>query len=244
MKNREFRTLIAVVTLTGTLLLSLTGGTVPVYAADAAPAAQTTTETNSDSKTAAHSDNKTITDPDSKTKTAKPYKSETVYATIAPNGDVTDVTVSDQLKNISDIRKITDKSDLEHIENVKGDETFTSKDGALVWNTNNADICYQGTTSKALPVGVKITYLLDGKEVRADELEGKSGHLIIRYTYENHTRDNNGTTTPFLMATGMVLDNTIFKNVTVTNGRLISDGEREMAVGFGIPSLPDRKSVV
>ena len=208
MKNKEFKTLIAVVTLTSTLLLGLTAGAAPVYAADTAPK-------------------------------AAPYKSETVYATIDRSGTVKDITVSDQLKNISDISEVTDKSDLEQIENIKGDETFNSKGGNLVWNTNDADICYQGTTTKALPVGVKVTYLLDGKEVAASELTGQSGHLTIRYTYENYTRNQGGTATPFLMATGLVLDSTMFKNVTVANGRLVSDGEREMAVGFGIPALQE-----
>lgn len=223
MKNKEFKTLIAVVSLTGALLLSLTSVSAPVYAADPDPAVKITEDTDSAGKTT----------------TAKPYKNETVYATINADGEIQNVTVSDQLKNISDLKEFTDKSDLEHIENVKGDETFTSKDGSLIWNTNNADICYQGTTNKALPVNVKVTYLLDGKTVRADELSGKSGHLTIRYTYENLTGKDGSTTTPFLMATGIVLDNNKFKNVTVTNGRLLSDGERELAVGFGIPAIQE-----
>lgn len=205
MKNKEFKTLMAVVTLTGTLSLGSIAGAVPVYAADTS---------------------------------AKPYKSETVYATIDNDGTIEDVTVSDQLKNISDMDKVKDKSDLEQIENVKGDESFTSDAGNLVWDTKDADICYQGTTKKTLPVSVKVTYLLDGKEITADELTGQSGHLVIRYTYENHTGEK-GDTTLFLMATGLVLNDAMCKNVTVTNGRLISDGEREMAVGFGIPALQE-----
>ncbi len=223
MKNKEFRILMAAAALTGTLIVGLIGEAGPVSAKDKNTTVEKTAVTNSDSKTI----------------NAKPYKSETVYAMIDPNGEVKNVTVSDQLKNISDVIELRDKSDLEHIENVKGDETFTSKDGNLIWSTNNEDICYQGTSTKTLPVGVKVTYMLDGKEVGADDLKGQSGHLVIRCTYENHTVDNGGTAVPFLMATGIVLDNDIFKNVTVTNGRLISDGEKELAVGCGIPSLQE-----
>lgn len=223
MKNKEFRTLMAVAVLTGSLLVGLTGGAVSLDAKDAGSI----------------SEKAVVTESDSKTIHAKPYKRETVYATTDASGEVKNVIVSDQLKNISDTTKLKDKSDLEHIENVKGDETFTSKDGNLIWNTNSADICYQGTTTKALPVGVKVTYMLDNREVQADDLPGQSGHLIIRYTYENHTADGGSAATPFLMATGMVLDSTIFKNVVVTNGQILSDGEREIAVGFGIPSLQE-----
>lgn len=229
MKNKEFRTLMAVITLTGTLLVGLTAGAAPVYAAPATPS-KTASKDVKNTASAANSAN---------TSSAKPYKDETVYATIDESGTVKAVTVSDQLKNISDTTQITDKSDLQNIENVKGDETFTSKDGKLVWDTADADICYQGTTDKSLPVGVKVSYTLDGKQINADELAGKSGHLVIRYTYENNTAAASGDATPFLMATGLMLDSAVFKNVTVTNGKLISDGEKEIAVGLGVPALSE-----
>lgn len=222
MKNKEFKTLMAVITLTGTLIMSMTAGAAPVYAADTNTASVTT---------------ETTTDTVSKTSTVKPYKDETVYATIDGNGTVKSITVSDQLKNIADSKEVKDKSDLKDIENIKGDETFQTTGNTLVWNTADADICYQGTTTKELPVGVNVTYTLDGKKINADELTGKSGHLIIRYTYQNKTSESTGETTPFLMATGLMLDSAQFKNVTVTNGKLISDGEKNMAVGFGFPAI-------
>lgn len=222
MKNKEFRTLMAIVTLTGTLLTGLTAWAAPAYAADTV---NTTTTTETSSSTSVSN--------------AKPYKDETVYATIDGDGTVKAVTVSDQLKNISDIKNVTDKSDLQNIENVKGDETFTSKNGTLTWNTADADICYQGTTTKALPVAVKVTYTLDGKQMTASELVGKSGHLVIRYTYENNSAEKAEEKTPFLMATGLMLDSAVFKNVTVTNGKLLSDGEKEIAIGLGLPSVSE-----
>lgn len=222
MKNKEFRTLMAIVTLTGTLLTGLTAWAAPAYAADTV---NTTTTTETSSSTSVSN--------------AKPYKDETVYATIDGDGTVKAVTVSDQLKNISDVKNVTDKSDLQNIENVKGNETFTSKNGTLTWNTADADICYQGTTTKALPVAVKVTYTLDGKQMPASELVGKSGHLVIRYTYENNSAEKAEEKTPFLMATGLMLDSAVFKNVTVTNGKLLSDGEKEIAIGLGLPSVSE-----
>ena len=73
--------------------------------------------------------------------------------------------MSDQLKNVKDVSEIKDVSTLENIENVKGYETFVS-DGkyGLTWQADGADIYYQGSTEKQLPVAVKLTYKLDGKE--------------------------------------------------------------------------------
>ena len=44
----------------------------------------------------------------------------------------------------------------------------------LAWNTDGADIYYQGTTDKELPVGVQLTYYLDGQEIAPEDLKGKS----------------------------------------------------------------------
>ena len=82
-------------------------------------------------------------------------------------------------------------SDLKEIENVKGDEKFKQLGDSLVWSGDHKDICYQGTTDKELPVGIRISYKLDGKDISEKELKGKSGHLSIHYEYEiriRHTR--------------------------------------------------------
>ena len=47
------------------------------------------------------------------------------------------------------------------------------------------DIYYQGTIKKELPVGISVSYQLDGKTISAAELAGKSGHVNIRFDYDN-----------------------------------------------------------
>ncbi len=85
------------------------------------------------------------------------------------------MTVSDWLKNSGSVSgNLTDESILKDIKNVKGDETFTENGDKLTWNTEGEDIYYQGTTDKDLPVSVKLTYYLDGKEVKPDDLKGKA----------------------------------------------------------------------
>lgn len=85
---------------------------------------------------------------------------------------------------------LQDASDLQNIENVKGYETFVSdgKNG-LTWQADGADIYYQGSTEKQLPVAVKLTYKLDGKEVKPEEIAGKSGRVTIRIDYEIKKRE-------------------------------------------------------
>ena len=181
------------------------------------------------------------------TDTQDVYKEETVYVNADATGNSDEVTVSDWLKNSGSVSgNLTDESILKEIKNVKGDETFTENGDQLTWNTAGEDIYYQGTTDKELPVSVKLTYFLDGKEVKADELKGKSGHLKIQVQYTNNEKKTvtvdgkeEEVYTPFVMMTGMILPNETFSNVTIDNGKVISDGSRNIVVGFGMPGLKD-----
>ena len=227
MKNREYRVLVTLALMASLVVGNVAGTSVNVQAAD-----------NKDKSTETKKTSETKT-----SSTATPTKDETVYVKVDDAGNQKDVTVSDQLKNISSLGTIDDVSDLKDIKNVKGDETYSENNGKLVWQGDKKDICYQGTTTKKIPVGMKVTYELDGKKVSADDLEGKSGHLKIHYEYQNTSADS-GKYTPFLMATGLLMDGEKFSNVTVDNGKVISDGDRNIVIGMGLPQLKEQLTSV
>ena len=174
-------------------------------------------------------------------------KEETVYVKTDANGEEKTVIVSDWLKNFSGEAKIKDATDLTDVENVKGNETYQQgKKHNITWNANGNDIYYQGSSDKNLPVSMKVTYYLDGKEIKPKDLIGKSGKVKIHYEYENHsevTKTINGkqTTiyTPFTMITAAILNTDNFSNVKVTNGKVISDGSKHIVIGVAMPGLSD-----
>ena len=151
------------------------------------------------------------------TSNSEVYKEETVYVNAKASGKTDKVTVSNWLKNSGSV-----SGDLE-------DESTLSD-----------------TTDKKLPVSVKLKYYLDGKEMKPSELKGKSGHLKITVDYKNNEKKNvsvdgkdTEVCTPFVMMTGMILPNETFSNVTIDNGKIISDGNKNIVVGFGMPGLKD-----
>ncbi len=173
-------------------------------------------------------------------------KNETVYVIAGADGSVKKLIVSDWLKNASGEGKLADRSTLDGIENVKGNEGYTTSGDGIVWDAAGKDIYYQGYTEKELPVSLKISYTLNGQPVTAAELAGKSGKVTIRFDYENkqyETVEINGEPVkiyvPFAMLTGMLLDSDVFGNVEVTNGKLISDGNRMAVVGIAFPGLQE-----
>lgn len=91
-----------------------------------------------------------------------------------------------------------------------------------------------------------IRYTLDGNPISAAELAGKSGRVTIRFDYTNNLKvtvpvrgEDTEICVPFLMLTGTILDNDRFRNVTVSNGKLINDGSRSVVIGFALPGLQE-----
>lgn len=174
-------------------------------------------------------------------------KDETVYVLAGADGMVKKIIVSDWIKNTSGSSDISDKSGLSNIENVKGDEGYTiNADNMVVWDAGGNDIYYQGNTDKELPVGLTVSYMLDGKSISAGELAGKSGKVSIRFDYENRQYETvkiNGSDekiyVPFAMLTGMILDSDNFRNVEVSNGKLINDGNNTIVIGLVFPGLKE-----
>ena len=166
-------------------------------------------------------------------------KDETVYVVTESDGSQSDLIVSDHLKNKSGKDKIEDVSTLTDIENVKGKEKFTREDdGSLSWNAKGNDIYYEGKTDQEAPVSMDIKYYLDDKEVDGADLSGKTGKVKIVINYTNNT-SLNGTKVPFVVLTGMVLENDTFQNVTVSNGKVIDDGQKSFIVGMAAPGIAD-----
>ncbi len=113
-------------------------------------------------------------------------------------------------------------------------------------NENGEDAYTRESLQKELPVDLAVSFLLDGKPVSAEELAGRSGRVTMRFDYVNRQYEDveiGGETkrvyVPFVMLTGMVLDNERFTNVEVSNGRVVNDGERTVVAGFAMPGLQE-----
>lgn len=220
--------------LTGALILGITAGAVSAGNADVN-----------------HSEEKKPETSVAASGTPVPMKDETVYVIAGADGTTQQVIVSNWLQNTGKADRIEDFTSLSDISNVKGYEDFVSgANGKLTWNANGNDIYYQGTTQKPLPVDLKITYTLDGKEIAPDALAGKNGRVTIRFDYRNNQFENviiNGKEekiyVPFLMMTGVLLDTEVFRNVTVTNGKLENMGNQIAVLGIALPGMQETLNI-
>ena len=144
------------------------------------------------------------------------------------------------------IKNLKEKLNLTDVKNVKTDEVPEDNNGEHTWNSDSNDIYYQGNSTEQLPVTMQITYELDGQQLSQEELKGKSGHLkiIIHLTNVNsETKTINGKNVnihPFFVAGGMLsLDNDHYSNTTCDQGKIVTDGSKQMLVFAAVPGLKD-----
>lgn len=173
-------------------------------------------------------------------------KDETVYIIACADGSADKIIVSDHLKNTEGSTVLSDITTLSDIENVKGYEDFSHDGDNIIWAADGKDIYYQGISTAKSPVEMKVTYILDGKEISPAELAGKSGKIKIRVDYTNNltvSAEINGAAenvcVPFAVVTGTVLDNDKFRNIEVSSGKVLDDGDRTIIAALAFPSLQE-----
>ncbi|MDY6323834.1 MAG: hypothetical protein SPL99_02035 [Catonella sp.] len=248
MKNGIFAKSVSTLAM-ASLIISATAAYVPAYAGEN----ETTVKADdvnviSDTELGRRQDKltKTLLASADTTDSDKVDKDETVYVFSDAAGTQNKIIVSDWLKNPDGADTLTDSSNLSDIKNVKGDETFTQDGDTVTWAAKGSDIYYQGTTTEESPIGVKVSYKLDGKDIEPSELAGKSGKVTIRFDYTNNAKQkvkigdkDSEVSVPFTVITGMILPEDKFTNVEVTNGKVISEGKNATAIGVTFPGLKD-----
>lgn len=171
-------------------------------------------------------------------------KDETVYTKANANGSSYQTIVSEHLKNSDNAELLKDMSTLLNIKNTNGDEEVSQNGTSLEWKTSGNDIYYQGNTDKELPLDCTIKYELNGEEIAPNDLISKSGNVKITIEYTNKEErfvningKNEKMYVPFVVMAGTMLDNTKMKNIEVTNGKVLDNGQKTVVVGLACPGL-------
>ena len=173
-------------------------------------------------------------------------KTETVYVNLDSAGKVEKVNVTDWLHTDKGEVYVDDISSLENITNVKS-EVLPVVDGKkLRWHMPETDLYYSGTTDKEPPVSIDISYSLNGKEVSADDIAGKSGDVAIKIKMRNNASKQvavsgkkHSVYLPVLVVGGMILPEGVFSAVSVKNGQSLGDGSKEIVVFTGMPGFAE-----
>jgi putative membrane protein len=120
-------------------------------------------------------------------------KREVVSAKLDATGTPSagDVRVYSQLVVTGDgTVSVVDPTATDGLRNLDGFRTPSVQDGSATWTVDvdgRKNLRTVADYTQALPVTVKATYLLDGREVEPAELAGKTGRVTVQYTVTNVT---------------------------------------------------------
>lgn len=173
-------------------------------------------------------------------------KTETTYTVMDADGNVKESVVTEQLTNKNKLDSISDYSTLKNIENTSGHEKFAQNGNNLSWEAKGNGIKYKGTPTTGLPVNVKITYFLDGEKMSAKEIAGKSGNVSIHFDYQVNQSDYvNGQLIkhPYTMASGLILKNDKFSDISVSSGKAVDDGSKTIVLGVAFPGMNENLGI-
>ncbi len=153
-------------------------------------------------------------------------KSETITVKTNTSGEIKSTKAEVTIPSISEGDLIKDKTVLKDVSN-KGDENITLNNHQLLIENNKNSIQYTGTLDTSLPVGVDVTYYLDG--VKVTNIKGKTGTLKAVFKYKNNTE------TPFVATTIMLLPQETVSDIEVKNGKSTLMDDYQAIVGLGCP---------
>ncbi len=176
-------------------------------------------------------------------------KTEVVYVTLDGNGAFQSATVSDWLHTDRPNVRVEDISSLTDIENVKSEILPVFEDGKVIWNMDETDLYYSGTTTEQPPVSVSVRYFLNGVEYSAADIAGKSGTITIKISMKNNktaTIKDSRTgesmfevSLPILVAGLAILPEDDFTAITTEGVTCIGDGSKQIAVTIGLPGFSE-----
>ena len=152
-------------------------------------------------------------------------KEEVVYVNLTDSGSVKEVTVVNSFDPGTD-GKITDYGDYKSVRNMTTTDKIDISNGKITINAKKGKLSYEGVPASAeIPWDIKITYYLDGKEISAKDLAGKSGKLEIKIKItKNELCGGNFYDGTALQAT-VTLDTEKCKNIVSENATTANVGD-------------------
>ena len=112
-------------------------------------------------------------------------KEEVIYVITDASGEVESVNAV----NIFGKGNVTDYGDYSAVKMLNTTDPIKVDGDKITFSSDKDKVYYQGTMENVqLPWNVKVTYMLDGKEITAKDLAGKSGALEIHITAKENTQ--------------------------------------------------------
>ena len=163
----------------------------------------------------------------------QPEKQEVVYASLSGSGGVQDVYVVNIVKPDS-TGLVTDYGSYSAVSNLSTTEEIKTNGDAVKIKTAQDRLYYQGTLENAqLPWSFNISYTLDGKDISAEDIAGKSGNVAIKIEVSQNEAADSAFFEGMTLQVSATLDTALCSNIKAP-GASIANAGRSKQMTFTI----------
>lgn len=159
---------------------------------------------------------------------------EVVYGILNADGTAKEIVVSQHILG-HDGEGVVLESSLTDVEPLMNDLNIEATDLGYALKSSKDELYLTGKSTNALPVTTEILYFLDDESISAKDIVGKSGHLKIVVRQENTSQvevvvdeEKHMFFLPFETALVTNVSNEMFKNVSISSGKIIDDGHTKI----------------
>lgn len=161
-------------------------------------------------------------------------KEEVIYANLKDNGDLDKCYVVNIM--YPEDRTIVDYGNYSSVKNLTTTDELTYKNHRVSASTKSDKLYYQGYLKNAeIPWNIDISYQLDGRDISAKELAGKSGKLKIKVNVKENNQCQEGFFDNYAMQITVLLDTNLCSNIIATGATTANVGSNKQLIYTILP---------
>lgn len=168
-------------------------------------------------------------------------KEEVIYVMAGADGSVNSV----YAVNSFDGGDITDYGDYTDVKLLNIDGNITQNGDEITFSSpENSKVYYQGTLKNSeIPWKISIKYSLDGNELSAEEIAGKSGELEIKISISENEKCNTDFYENYALQCTFTLDTKLCKNIKADGATIANVGSKKQITYTILPDKGLEKSI-
>ncbi|WP_432649782.1 hypothetical protein [Huintestinicola sp.] len=168
-------------------------------------------------------------------------KEEVIYVMSGADGSVNSV----YAVNSFDGGDITDYGEYTDVKLLNIDENITQNGDEISFSSpENGRVYYQGTLKNAeIPWNISIKFFLDGEELSAEEIAGKSGALEIRISISENEKCSSEHYENYALQCSFTLDTELCRNITADGATIANVGGKKQITYTVLPDKGLERSV-
>lgn len=163
-----------------------------------------------------------------------PYTSEEVLYGVLDSDGTTDSIYSVVIVDSAEAGKAEYYGPFADVKNLTDTREIGLDKGCVSFDAPEGRFYFQSTLDDdSLPWDISIKYTLDGKNVKAEELGGKSGELGINITVKDGGMDDSSFYDSYLMQVSVTLDSRLCTNIKADGATLANSGANKL-INFSV----------